>query len=135
MRIASSSDWRQNIPFETPLLVADIAPGEPGRCASCPADAPARERTELWAVKHRHPNNHDGFVRFYCVEHRPEPPRASAPAAPAARPKRTAARQAAPARTSATKPVVPERVRAVCPTCFLEANANGVCGMCGEQIA
>ena len=70
MKIVASSDWRDAIPFDTLVLVADVVPGEPTRCFTCGADSEPRERTELWAYKHRHPKNHDGYVRFYCAEHR-----------------------------------------------------------------
>ena len=72
MKITRSSDWRDALPFETPVLAADAVPGEPTRCVSCPAGSEPRERTELWVVKHRHPNNHAGFVRYYCAEHAPK---------------------------------------------------------------
>ena len=88
MQIRTSSDWRDALPFETPVLASEAMPGEASRCARCPADEPLKERTELWAVKHRHPNNHAGFVRLYCLEHRPAvapPPPVSAPPAARAR--------------------------------------------------
>ncbi|MEV7692608.1 glucose-6-phosphate dehydrogenase [Microbacterium sp. NPDC089189] len=134
MKIASSADWRENIPFETPLLVSELAPGEPGRCAGCGAASAPLPRTELWAVKHRHPNDHSGFVRFYCAEHKPEP-KPVAVVAPTPATRATPARKKATApRQPSTKPSIPERARAVCPDCFVEANANGVCGMCGEKV-
>jgi hypothetical protein len=30
MKITSTSDWREEIPFETPMIVASLVPGEPG---------------------------------------------------------------------------------------------------------
>ncbi|MFT4230063.1 MAG: glucose-6-phosphate dehydrogenase, partial [Microbacterium sp.] len=71
MRVVAASDWRDDIPFETPIVLADAIPGEPARCSTCGGSSDPLPRTELWAVKHRHPKNHDGFVRFYCAEHRP----------------------------------------------------------------
>ncbi|WP_125132164.1 glucose-6-phosphate dehydrogenase [Microbacterium sp. 10M-3C3] len=136
MRIVQSSDWRDRIPFETPTLAAEVAPGEPTRCFSCgPASEPL-ERTELWAVKHRHPTQHGGYVRFSCAAHRPAPA-VAAPAAPtraaASRPARRAPverREAAPRR-----PAPSDVVRAMCPDCFVEVSATGTCGMCGRQVA
>ncbi len=64
MRVTSGSDWRDSVPFETPLLLADIAPGGPARCVSCGVAADPLDRDRLWVVKHRHPNDHGGFVRF-----------------------------------------------------------------------
>ncbi|WP_106815851.1 glucose-6-phosphate dehydrogenase [Microbacterium timonense] len=127
MRIVASSDWRDAVPFESPVLVADVVPGEPTRCFACGPDAEPLPRTELWAFKHRHPKNHDGYVRFYCAAHVPKVERRM-PAAPATA-ARSASRPAAERR--APKPVVPERQRATCPNCFVEVSATGECGMCG----
>lgn len=123
MRITESSDWRNSIPFETPVLVADLIPGEPTRCAGCGAAGEPLPRTALWAYKHRHPNNHSGYVRFYCRAHTPAVARV-APTRPerAARTPRRAA------------PRVPEAPRAMCPDCFVEVPTTGVCGMCGQRV-
>ncbi|MFB8386882.1 glucose-6-phosphate dehydrogenase [Microbacterium sp. NPDC055910] len=131
MKVAASADWRQSIPFETPMLVADLVPGEPTRCFTCGMSSEPRERTELWAFKHRHPRHHDGFVRFYCQPHvpvvtRPEPVAAPARARAASRPERTSA----PRRTPAADP----KPRAMCPSCFVEVSAKGECGMCGASV-
>ena len=133
MRIVASSDWRDAVPFENPVLVADVVPGEPTRCFSCGADSELLPRTELWAFKHRHPKNHDGYVRFYCsfhvpkVERRPEPAPATASRAKSS-PRSTSERRVA-------KPVIPERQREMCPNCFVEVSATGECGMCGWTAA
>ncbi len=79
MKVTATSDWRETIAFETPMIVAEIVPGDPTRCSVCGGDSELRPRTELWAVKHRHPNHHAGYVRFYCQAHlpviqRPAPP-------------------------------------------------------------
>ena len=66
MKVTATSDWRDAIPFETPVVVADVVPGEPTRCSVCGGDSVLLPRTDLWAVKHRHPNHHAGFVRFYA---------------------------------------------------------------------
>ncbi len=131
MKITTSSDWRDALPFETPLLASAAVPGEPTRCAGCPADAAPLERDELWVVKHRHPNNHAGFVRFYCVDHRPA---AKASPAPVAAPV-TARRERVSTPRRPAAPTIPERVAALCPDCFVEVPASGVCGMCGQQVA
>lgn len=131
MQIRTSSDWRDALPFETPVLASQAMPGDASRCSRCPADAAPRERTELWAVKHRHPNNHAGFVRMYCLDHRPAAP-AAPPAAESARTRATP-RQRAP-RASRPAPA-PERVAAVCGTCFVEVPASGICGVCGERVS
>ncbi|GAB3602876.1 glucose-6-phosphate dehydrogenase [Microbacterium aureliae] len=135
MKITTSSDWRDGLPFDTPVLVSDVMPGEPTRCASCPADAPLRPRTELWAVKHPHPKNPAGFVRFYCLDHRPQPPRLPDPAraVAATRPRKAPAARRSPAAPRPTPAA--ERPRAVCPNCFVEVPSTGICGMCGESVA
>ncbi|SBS71555.1 glucose-6-phosphate dehydrogenase [uncultured Microbacterium sp.] len=131
MKITTSSDWRNSLPFETPMLVADLQPGEPTRCAGCGVDAAPHPRTELWAVKHRHPNNHAGFVRFYCATHRPEPTVAAI-----VETRRETARRdrALPPRRAAAAPVV-ERPVTLCPDCFVQVPPTGVCGMCGQKVA
>ncbi|WP_438352540.1 glucose-6-phosphate dehydrogenase [Microbacterium sp. CJ88] len=127
MKIVTAADWRNSLPFDTPFLVADLAPGEPARCAACGTDAEPLPRTELWAVKYRHPKNHAGFVRFSCAAHTPRtpPPAAAAPA----RPRRAAAEK--PIRRPATTDAAP---RAMCPDCFVEVSAKGLCGICGRQL-
>ncbi|PZU41072.1 MAG: glucose-6-phosphate dehydrogenase [Microbacterium sp.] len=133
MKITASSDWRDGLAYDIPVLVADVMPGDPTRCFVCGPVSEPRERTELWAVKHRHPNNHAGVVRFYCLEHRPQPPRVTEPAAGPSRPAR-APRSSSAARRTPRPASAPERVAAVCPTCFIEIPATGVCGMCGERV-
>lgn len=128
MQIRTSSDWREALPFETPLLASEAMPGEPARCAGCTVDTAPLPRTELWAVKHRHPNNPAGFVRLYCLSHRPAArPAVSAP--PSTRRERAATARRLPA------PTIPERPAVLCPDCFVEVPATGVCGMCGRQVA
>lgn len=130
MKVAKTPDWRDDIAFGIPVLVADVVPGEPTRCAICGSDSAPRSRSELWAVKHPHPHHHDGYVRFYCGEHVPRP----APAAAA--PVRTTApargERRLPARRSAASV---DKVRAMCPNCFLEISATGECGNCGWSAA
>jgi hypothetical protein len=133
MKVAKTSDWRDAIPFDTPRIVADLVPGEPTRCSVCGNSSSPRDRAELWAVKHRHPHHHDGYVRFYCSEHVPRVAPVVSRAAPA--------RKAAPRRAPAENRVPPRRapaatdvVRAMCPDCFIEVSAAGVCGNCGRQV-
>lgn len=134
MQIRNSSDWRDALPFETPLAAAEAVPGDPARCAGCKADVEAYSRDELWVVKHRHPNNPAGFVKFYCAEHRPEPPqRAAEPVTVKSVRARGAA--AAPRERRVSAPVIPERVAALCPDCWVEVPPTGVCGMCGQKVA
>jgi hypothetical protein len=132
MKIVAGADWRDAIPFETPIPVADLAPGDDARCAGCGAEAPLHPRTELWAVKHRHPKNHSGFVRFYCAAHKPAPP--VAPVA-AARPAK-ASRAPRPREERVPKRPAPsmDLTRAMCPNCFVEVSASGECGLCGERV-
>ncbi|MFG6445383.1 glucose-6-phosphate dehydrogenase [Microbacterium sp. P06] len=127
MRVVSSADWRDGIPFETPMIVADLAPGEPTRCFVCGASSEPRPREELWVVKHRHPNDHGGFVRFYCEEHRPVFVTPVVEYAGRSRPAPRREPREAPARRA---PVV-EKQREMCPNCFVEVSATGECGMCG----
>lgn len=126
MRVVASRDWRDDLPFDKPVVVADVSPGEASRCFVCGPDAEARPRTELWAVKHRHPKHHGGYVRFYCAEHRPAPPR------PEPVVERRPAARRSPSRSTAT---VVERPRAICPNCFVEVPPAGVCGICGTAVS
>lgn len=133
MRVVSGSDWRDGLPFDTAMLVADVVPGDSTRCVVCGVDSEPRPRTELWAVKHRHPKHHDGYVRFYCHEHVPRIER-PAPVAEARRPATRPRTPAAP-RASTARPTSFDVTRAMCPNCFVEVSATGVCGICGEQVA
>jgi hypothetical protein len=130
MKVTATSDWRETIAFETPMIVAEIVPGDPTRCSVCGGDSELRARTELWAIKHRHPNQHAGYVRFYCQQHLPV---IAGPAVPV-QTRRSAARAE---RTAAIRrpAAVDEKPRAMCPDCFVEISATGVCGMCGLQVA
>ena len=128
MKVATTSDWRDGIPFGVPVVVADVIPGEPTRCSVCGGDSELRSRSDLWAFKHRHPHHHDGYVRFYCREHLPKVERREAPVA-THRPGRAPRGERAPA-TPRSAPVA-ERQRAMCPNCFIEVAAAGVCGVCG----
>jgi hypothetical protein len=132
MRVVSSADWRDGIPFETPMSVAEVAPGEPSRCFVCGGGSALRDRAELWAVKHRHPNHHGGFVRFYCADHRPAVVAASLPVVPAAG--RTAPKRERRAPAVRREAAV-EKQRGSCPNCFVEVSATGECGMCGWTAA
>ncbi|GAA1935820.1 hypothetical protein GCM10009775_29620 [Microbacterium aoyamense] len=133
MKIVESADWRSSIPFDTPVLVADLIPGEPTRCAACGADSESFDRTELWAYKHQHPNNHSGYVRFYCREHVPAPAR---PAPVESKPARRAPRRESVPRTGPRPASAdPDPTRALCPDCFVEVSATGVCGMCGTRVS
>ncbi len=127
MKVAKTADWRDAIPFDSPVIVADVVPGEMTHCSVCGNDSELRDRSELWAVKHRHPHHHDGYVRFYCNEHVP----------------RVHARMAAPAATPVLgerrpsahrSPAASDVVRAMCPDCFTEVSAKGLCGNCGQQV-
>lgn len=135
MRVASSADYRGDIPFETAMLVADVVPGEPTRCFTCGTESELRERTELWAFKHRHPRHHDGFVRFYCEEHtpvverRPEP--VAVPTRKASSPRASGDRVPAVRKHTSADPLV----RPLCPNCFVEVSATGDCGMCGTHVS
>src|SRR5687767_11019432 len=101
------------------MIVADLVPGDPARCSVC---GDLRPRTELWALKQRHPHHHDGYVRFYCREHLPMVERREAPVA-AKRPGRAPRGERAPS-TRRSAPVV-EKQRAMCPNCFIEVSAAG----------
>lgn len=131
MKIVSSSDWRDGLAFEDPVVVSTVVPGEPARCATCGPSSEPVERTGLWVVKHRHPRHHGGFVRFYCRAHVPLPP--ARPVAEREEKARAAARR--PSVPRAPRSTAPEKPTAVCPSCFIEVPASGVCGMCGERIA
>ena len=71
-------------------------------------------------------------MRFYCIEHKPAPApvaglRRAAPDAP--RPRATA-RPPSGARRR-VRSTHDDRVRAMCPNCFIEVSATGECGVCG----
>jgi hypothetical protein len=129
MKVTATSDWRDAIPFESPMVVAQVVPGEPTRCSVCGGESALLPRTDLWAVKHRHPNHHAGFVRFYCAAHLPV---IAEPAAPLGRKRPPARLERQPA---ARRPAAADAPpRAMCPDCFVEISATGVCGMCGTQV-
>jgi len=133
MKITRSSDWRSAIPFETPMIAQTVMPGDPARCTTCGVGSVPLQRTELWAVKHRHPHDPAGTVRLYCAEHTPRvapSPAGPSRAAGAARAPRPRAER--PARASARASV--ERPAAICPDCFVEVPPTGVCGMCGQPV-
>lgn len=127
MRVAKTADWRDAIPFETPMVVSDLVPGELTRCSVCGNDSALRDRSELWAVKHRHPHHHDGYVRFYCSEHVPrvQVTMSAPPPSPVRGERRPPAHRS---------PAASDVVRAMCPDCFIEVSATGVCGNCGQQV-
>lgn len=129
MKIRNSSDWRDALPFDVALRASEAVPGDATRCATCGPTSELREREDLWVVKHRHPNNPAGFVRLYCLAHKPTvaPRREPAPA------KAPRERRAPSAKLAA--PTIPERVAVLCPDCFVEVPATGVCGMCGQRVA
>lgn len=131
MKITNSSDWRDALPYETPLRASEAVPGDPTRCATCGPTSELRERDDLWVVKHRHPNNPAGFVRLYCLEHRPVVATRPEPVATAPRTRRAAA----PRTPRVAAPSIPERAAVMCPDCFVEVPATGVCGMCGQRVA
>ncbi|UUT34820.1 glucose-6-phosphate dehydrogenase [Microbacterium elymi] len=136
MKITRSSDWREAIPFETPMIADSVMPGEPARCTTCGIDSEPLARTQLWAVKHRHPHDPAGTVRLYCADHTPKtaaPVAAASAAARAPRERRTPARAASRAAPRAAQQA--EKPAVVCPTCFVEVPPTGVCGMCGERVA
>ncbi|MDN3495329.1 hypothetical protein QL996_05270 [Planococcus sp. APC 4015] len=136
MKVVATADWRQSIPFDTPVVVSELVPGEATRCVTCGVESELRERDQLWAFKHQHPNHHDGFVRFYCREHVPVVEKREP--VPTVRAARAAARAATPSavRTSPVRRVSNEDrpPRAMCPDCYVEVSAKGVCGMCGNTI-
>lgn len=123
MRITRSADWRAALRYETPVIVDEVMPGEPARCTSCGLDSEPKLRSDLWAVKHSHPNDPAGIVRFYCEEHVPARPRPAPGSVPPPAKRAPARRQS----------VVEEKPPVLCPTCFMEVPPTGVCGMCGER--
>lgn len=127
MKITRTSDWREALPFETALIADTVMPGEPARCVTCGVGSEPLPRTQLWAVKHRHPHDPAGSVRLYCADHAPKPPVAAAPAA--AQKRRSAASR------TPRAPQREEKPAAVCPDCFMEVPPNGICGMCGQKVA
>jgi hypothetical protein len=130
MKVTATSDWRETIPFETPMIVAAVVPGDPARCSVCGGGSELLPRTELRVVKHRHPNHHAGYVRFYCQAHLPVIERA----APTVDSRRPAARSPRP--PAVRRPASPDaKPRSMCPDCFVEVSATGMCGMCGSQVA
>lgn len=131
VQIRNSSDWRDSLPFELAVAASDAVPGDATRCAGCGPDSEPWPREALWIVKHRHPTNPAGFVRYYCADHKPVAKVAPASAAAPARPPRT---RAASTPRKAAAPIIPERPAVFCPDCFVQVPATGVCGMCGTQV-
>lgn len=129
MRVASAADWRDGLAFETPVLLADLMPGDDTRCFACGPDSQSLPRTEVWAFKHRHPKNHDGYVRFYCRTHTPAT--RPAPAPEPARRVRARAERSPRVERAPRRPAPTDTVRAMCPECFIEVSATGECGVCG----
>ncbi|WP_454167347.1 glucose-6-phosphate dehydrogenase [Microbacterium lacticum] len=130
VQIRNSSDWRDALPFELPVAAAEAVPGEPTRCAGCGVDSEPWPREALWVVKHRHPTNPAGYVRYYCAEHKPTPKLAPPVSAPE-RARRAAS--SGPRKPDAAS--IPERAVVLCPDCFVQVPPTGVCGMCGQQVA
>lgn len=135
MRVVQSSDWRDEVPFDVPTPAAEAAPGDPIRCFVCGAGSAPLERTELWAVKHRHPNHHAGYVRFYCSSHAPAAPAPPPAVAPVRASRRPPSPRAPRPEAAVRRPAPSDTVRAMCPDCFVEVSATGQCGMCGRQVA
>lgn len=135
MKVASSADWRDGLAFETPVLLADLMGGDDARCFTCGPESEPLDRTHLWAFKHRHPKHHNGYVRFYCREHVPVTRPAPEPAPTAARRAKPAARVRAERPSPARRGPSLDDVRAMCPECFIEVSAAGVCGVCGTSVA
>ena len=137
MQIRNSSDWRDALPFELPVAAAEAVPGDATRCAGCGVDSEPWPREALWVVKHRHPTNPAGFVRYYCAEHKPKtPPPPPASVANPGKPRGTAVKPRVERATAPKRPAPSlDVVRAMCPDCFVQVPATGVCGMCGQQVA
>ena len=104
MKIRNSSDWRDSLPFELPVAAAEAVPGEATRCSGCGPDSEPWPREALWIVKHRHPTNPAGFVRFYCADHKPTPKLAPPVSAP-----ERARRATSPSPRKAAAPTSPQR--------------------------
>jgi hypothetical protein len=70
-------------------------------------------------------------VRFYCIEHKPAP----APVAPVGVPagRGSVARRSVPTekRPPVRRSTHDDKMRAMCPNCFIEVSATGECGVCG----
>ena len=132
MKVVASIDWRDDLAFESPVVVSEVSPGEATRCSVCGGDSEPLERTQLWAVKHQHPKHHGGHVRFYCKAHLPEIKLPPATPLPATRRSAGSSQRAVPATRRSTG--AEERPRAVCPTCWVEVPSTGVRGVCGETI-
>lgn len=135
VQIRNSSDWRDALPFELPVSAAEAVPGDATRCSGCGPTSEPWPREALWVVKHRHPTNPAGFVRFYCAEHKPAAKMAPAAAAAPERARRTRAAAGSPAPRKAPAPIIPEREAVLCPDCFVQVPATGVCGMCGARVS
>jgi len=139
MKITRTADWRTGVPFDAPVVVSDVLPGDPARCTGCGIESDPLPRTQLWALKHRHPNDPAGIVRFYCSAHLPavERPTADPGYGSSRGSARTSGRapRATPRATTPRTPKAPEKPDVVCPDCFVVVPASGVCGMCGQPVA
>ncbi len=133
MKITRTSDWRDALPFETPMIADAVMPGDPARCVTCGVGAEPLPRTALWAVKHRHPHDPAGSVRLYCAAHTPRVPTAADTANTGGAARARPSRSARPAASRTPKPA--EKPALVCPDCFMEVPPTGICGMCGQRVA
>lgn len=137
MKITATSDWRDAIAFETPVLVSELVPGEETRCSTCGGESQPLPRTELWAFKHRHPHDHAGYVRFYCQAHIPVVLKGAEPVearAGKAAPRRKPVAEPRERESIRRSPATTDTYRAMCPDCHVEVSAKGLCGMCGQSI-
>lgn len=134
VQIRNSSDWRDALPFEIAVAAEQAVPGDATRCSGCGPTSEPWPREALWVMKHRHPNNPAGFVRFYCADHKPAAKLAAAPA-PTTRERARAARVASGTPRTVAAPTIPERPAVMCPDCFVQVPATGICGMCGTPVA
>jgi hypothetical protein len=82
-------------------------------------------------VKHRHPTNPAGFVRFYCSDHKPAAKLAPAAAAPERARCGTRAAAGSAALRKAPAPIIPSACRAL-PDCFVQVPPRR--GMCGAHV-
>ncbi|QAY60427.1 glucose-6-phosphate dehydrogenase [Microbacterium protaetiae] len=146
MKITRTSDWRDALAFETPMIADTVMPGEPARCVTCGVETEPLPRTQLWAVKHRHPHDPAGSVRLYCAAHAPKAAAPVASAAAAASATQSAhdrgtasaprtPRAAAPRAHRAAVPKPVEKPDVVCPDCYMVVAPSGICGVCGQKVA
>lgn len=133
----------EDMEFERPYPLAEVNSDARAKCSRCGLSRVPRPVSELVAIKHRDAHHPAGLWKIYCPEHLPAVPVAGADAPVASRARAAASRApraprepkaAAPKRASKPTPMV-DRPPVICPRCFVQVPATGVCDGCGDRVS